>query len=65
MCIRDRLYSINRATTKKIIEIILNKFIPEVGKPTAVITDHGTQFKGNLWKNKLCEHNIKMHDTLL
>ena len=46
-----KLYSINRATTNKIIEIILTKFIPEVGKPMAIITDHGTQFKGTQWKS--------------
>ena len=58
-----KLYSINRATTKKIIEIILTKFIPEVGKPMAIITDHGTQFKGTQWKSKLWEHGIKTYKT--
>ena len=58
-----KLYSINRATTKKIIEIIITKFIPELGKPMAIITDHGTQFKGNQWKNKLWEHGIKTYKT--
>ena len=58
-----KLYSINRATTKKIIEIIITKFILELGKPMAIITDHGTQFKGSKWKNKLWEHGIKTYKT--
>ena len=40
-----KLYSINQATTKKILDIVLKQYIPQVGKPISIITDHGTQFK--------------------
>ena len=56
-----KLYAINRATTKKILEIIINQFVPEIGKPSTIITDHGTHFKRRMWKEKLLEHNIKTY----
>ena len=58
-----KLYAINRATTKKILDIIIGQFIPEIGKPSTIITDHGTQFKGRRWREKLLEVNIKTYKT--
>ena len=58
-----KLYPITRATTKKIIEIIIERYIMEVGRPYSIITDHGTQFKGKLWKENLIEHGIKTYKT--
>ena len=63
MCIRDRLYAINRATTNKLLEIIILKYIPEVGKPQSIITDHGTQFRGRKWKDTLLYHGVKTYKT--
>ena len=40
-----KLYPINRATTQKLLEIILHKYMPEVGTPRSIITDMGP----NLW----------------
>ena len=37
-----KLYSINRATTQKILNIIAQQYIREVGTPKSIITDHGT-----------------------
>ena len=54
---------LNRATTKKILDIIKNKYIPEIGKPSTIITVHGTQFKGRRWREKLLEINIKTYKT--
>ena len=41
-----KLYPANRATTKKVLNILIDQYFPTVGKPVSIITDHGTQFKG-------------------
>lgn len=41
-----KLFSINLGTTRMIIDIIINRYIPELGNPKNIITDHGTRFKG-------------------
>ena len=48
-----KLYPINKGTTSKILAIITNNYIPEVGKPETIVTDHGTQFKGKKWRTEL------------
>ena len=48
-----KLYPINRATMKKVLDIILGPYILEVGTPNSIITDHGTQFKGRKWREQL------------
>ena len=75
MCIRDRdiifdhfskfskLYSISKATTRKILDIIITKYIPEVGKPETIVTDHGTQFKGKKWQKELVNRGIRTYKT--
>ena len=69
MCIRDsfskytKLYPINRATNKKILDIIIHKYIPELAIPRTIITDHGTQFKGQIWKETLLWHGVKNYKT--
>ena len=63
MCIRDRLYPINRATTKKILQIVIQQYIPELGAPRSIITDHGTQFRGRVWKETLLDLGVKTYKT--
>ena len=58
-----KLYAISRATTKKILEIVIGHYMPEIGKPTSIITDHGTQFKGSKWRDSLLRHGIKTYKT--
>ena len=58
-----KLYAISRATTKKILEIVIGRYITEIGKPSSIITDHGTQFKGSKWRNNLLKHNIRTYKT--
>ena len=60
-----KLYPLNRATTTKILEIVINKYIPEVGKPALIITDHGTQFRGRKWRETLIHLGIKTYKTLV
>lgn len=37
--------------------------IPEVGTPRTVISDHGTQFKGRLWKETRLKEGIRTYKT--
>ena len=45
--------------------MITNYYIPEIGKPASIITDHGTQFKGRRWKNTLITLGIKTYKTFV
>ena len=58
-----KLYPINRATTQKILNIIIQQYIHEVGTPKSIITDHGTQYKGSKWKDTLLNNGVKTYKT--
>ena len=58
-----KLYPISKATTNKILDIIINKYILEVGRPETIVTDHGTQFKGKRWKVELLKMGIPTYKT--
>lgn len=53
------LYPITRATTKNILRIIVQSYLPFVGKPQSIITDYGTQFRGKRWRDELLNLGIK------
>lgn len=48
-----------RQITKATIDIFINDYISKPGKPGKFVTDHGTSFTNNSWRNTLKEHNIK------
>lgn len=56
-----KLYPISKATTKTTVKLILEKYLIEIGKPEAVITGHGTQFKAKLWKQEMNVRGIKTY----
>lgn len=58
-----KLYPINPATTKNILDIISEKYIVEVGKLPSIITNHGTQFRAKSWKDQLKQKGIKAYKT--
>lgn len=58
-----KLYNITRATTQTIIRIIKEQYIKDIGVPSSVITDHGTQFKGEKWKKSMQDIGIKTYKT--
>ena len=58
-----KLYTLNKATTRKILDIVKDKYIPEVGKSDMIITDHGTQLKGKKWKDELLSVGVKTYKT--
>lgn len=41
------------------MEILLNFFCTEIGKPYSIITDHGTQFKGKKMEGDIEERRNK------
>ena len=60
-----KLYPINRATTNKVLNIITQRYIPELGIPTIIITDHGTQFRGRKWKETLLDLGVRTYKTYI
>lgn len=58
-----KLYNITRANTVTIIQIFKEKYIKEIGRPKSVVTDHGTQFRGERWKRSMLEMGIKTYKT--
>lgn len=57
------IYAVKRATTKSILNCLLNKYIPKMGKPKAILSDNGTQFTSELWFNSLTKENIQVRHT--
>ena len=56
-----KLYLVNRATTTKVLAVITELYVPEIGKPSSIITDNGTQFKGRRWRDTLLSLGIKTY----
>lgn len=48
-----RLYALRKATTAAILRRITDEYIGEVGTPTSILTDNGTQFTAQIWKDRL------------
>lgn len=55
-----KLYPIKKEKTEVILGKLFNKYIPEMGKPNRVISDHGSQFTSPKWKNRLRKEGIKV-----
>jgi hypothetical protein len=47
------LYCLQRATTKTILNRLLNQHFPKFGIPNKIQTDNGTQFKSHKWIQKM------------
>lgn len=39
-----KLYPIKKETTQTILRKVIHSYIPELGKPRRILSDHGTQF---------------------
>lgn len=53
-----KLYPIKRETTEVILGKLFNSYIPEMGKPKRIISDHGTQFTSPKWEDRLRREGI-------
>lgn len=47
------LYSIKAANTKTCLNKLINDYFVKRGKPTRILSDHGTQFTSHKWKETL------------
>lgn len=54
------LYPMKKATTRVSLKKILDCYIPKLGKPKKILSDHGTQFTAHAWKNTLEKEDIKV-----
>ena len=57
------VYPINRATTNKVLNIVTQLYILELGVSKSIITDHGTQFRGRKWKETLMDLGVRTYKT--
>ena len=53
-----KVYAISRPTNKAIINVIVNKYIPEHGQVKRVLTDPRAQFQNKVWSDTLAQHGI-------
>lgn len=53
-----KLYPIKNENTVTILRKLFDHYIPEMGKPSRIIADHGTQFTSPKWGKKLIESGI-------
>lgn len=54
------LYLMKNATPRMTLKKIFEKFIPKLGKPAKILSDHGIQLTSMAWKTKLEAKNIKV-----
>ena len=54
-----RLYPIMRPTTKVVLKILLQKYIPTYGKMKKILSDQGVQFRNEIWERTLRENGIQ------
>jgi len=54
------LYPIKKANASTCVRKFLKDYIPKVGKPQSILSDHGTQFTSKIWKEKIKEEGIKL-----
>lgn len=55
-----RLYPIKRATTRIVLKKLCDNYFSDVGKPTRILSDNGTQFTSPVWKNTLEKLGLKV-----
>lgn len=55
-----KLYSIKKQNTDTILEKICHSYIPEMGKPSRILSDHGTQFTSPKWRDSLNRIGIQV-----
>ena len=53
------LYPLRRANTKAVLNKLKKDHFPKYGKPSKIVTDHGTQFTSPVWSEFLKEQEIQ------
>lgn len=54
-----RLYPVKRATTRIVLNKIQTDYLPNVGRPQRILSDHGTQFTSSVWRDTLEKWGIR------
>lgn len=55
-----KFYALKKATTRACLNRILTDYLPKVGCPKRILSDHGTQFTATRWKDTLLANNIQL-----
>lgn len=55
-----RLYAMKKATTNSALKRIIENYIPDCGKFEKILSDNGSQFSSNKWKNELEKLGIEV-----
>lgn len=58
-----RLYAIKKASARVLLNKILTKYVQELGKPQAILSDNGSQFVSKVWRDGLSKEGIKVKNT--
>uniref|UniRef100_A0A2S2PES7 RNA-directed DNA polymerase n=1 Tax=Schizaphis graminum TaxID=13262 RepID=A0A2S2PES7_SCHGA len=58
-----KLYALRKATTVTILKKVTEDYLPRFGPIKQILTDNGTQFQNNKWKNRLKELGIHVYYT--
>lgn len=53
-----KLYPLRRATGVMVTRKLIENYVPDIGKPKFVLSDHGPAFISKVWHSKLKENNI-------
>jgi len=48
-----RLYPVKKATAVAVTNRMIDDYIATYGKPRCIVSDHGVQFRSNVWQNRL------------
>lgn len=55
-----KLHPIKKATTWIVLKKIIEQYIPEIGKPSTILSDNGTEFTSPVWKSRLQQEKIRV-----
>jgi len=58
-----KLYPLRRATTDIIINKVINDYLPSFGPIKKILTDNGTQFQNQRWRQQLKQKGIEVMFT--
>lgn len=54
-----QLYPLRKITSEKLIEFILDKWVPTIGSPQRILSDNASYFTSSYWTDSLLAENIE------
>lgn len=58
-----KLYALKKASSKAIVNRVLEHYVPQVQKPQCILSDNGAQFAGKHWLDSLSKNGIAVKHT--